>query len=82
MRGFGATWLRKQRTPEDPIRFWLGHANQSVTDGCSKLADNVEFRKQVAEKIGSGFDVPAYEKTVLVPMRARKQKKIQKAAAA
>jgi integrase len=38
-----ATWLRKQRAPEDLIQFWLGHAKQSVTDGYSKLAEDVEF---------------------------------------
>lgn len=31
MRRFRATWLRKQRAPEDLIQFWLGHAKQSVT---------------------------------------------------
>jgi hypothetical protein len=56
MRRFRTTWLRKQRTPEDLIRFWLGHAKQSVTDGYSKLRDDVEFRKQVAENVGIGFE--------------------------
>lgn len=68
MRRFRTTWLRKQRAPEDIIKFWLGHAKQSVTDGYSKLADDVEFRKQVAEKVGTGFKVPAYEKQAMTPM--------------
>ena len=55
MRRFRATWLRKPRAPEDLIRFWLGHAEQSVTDGYSKLAEDVEFRAQVAETVGTGF---------------------------
>jgi integrase len=59
MRRFRTTWLRKQRAPEDLIKFWLGHAKQSVTDGYSKLAEDVEFRTDVAEKLGTGFDVPA-----------------------
>jgi integrase len=63
MRRFRTTWLRKQRTPEDLIRFWLGHAKQSVTDGYSKLAEDREFRKQVAENVGTGFEIP-----VLIPM--------------
>jgi integrase len=33
MRRFRTTWLRKQRAPEDLIKFWLGHVEQSVTDG-------------------------------------------------
>ncbi len=58
MRRFRTTWLRKQRTPEDLIKFWLGHAKESVTDSYSKLADDVEFRRKEAETIGAGFVVP------------------------
>jgi hypothetical protein len=67
MRRFRATWLRKQRAPEDLIRFWLGHAEQSLTDDYSKLAEDVEFRAQVAETVGTGFVVPN-------AMRPRKSK--------
>jgi integrase len=70
MRRFRATWLRKQRAPEDLIQFWLGHAKQCVTDGYSKLAEDVEFRAQVAETVGTGFVVPASVR----PMRPRKRK--------
>jgi integrase len=55
MRRYRATWLRKQRAPEDLIRYWLGHAKESITDGYSKLAEDLEFRLDVAEKIGVGF---------------------------
>jgi integrase len=68
MRRFRTTWLRKQRAPEDLIKYWLGHAKNSVTDGYSKLADDVEFRLDVAEKVGVGFVVPES----LRPMRPRK----------
>jgi integrase len=71
MRRFRATWLRKQRTPEDLIRFWLGHAKSSMTDGYSKLSDDIEYRREVAEKIGMGFTVP----TSMRPMIPRKRKK-------
>jgi integrase len=70
MRRFRATWLRKQRTPEDLIRFWLGHAKSSMTDGYSKLADDIDYRREVAEKIGTGFTVP----TSMRPMIPRKRK--------
>jgi integrase len=70
MRRFRATWLRKQRTPEDLIRFWLGHAKSSMTDGYSKLSDDIEYRREVAEKIGTGFTVP----TSMRPMIPRKRK--------
>lgn len=54
-RRFRTTWLRKQHAPEDLVRFWLGHANKSVTDGYSKLKEDVTFRKQVVEQVGTGF---------------------------
>jgi hypothetical protein len=67
MRRFRTTWLRKQRAPEDLIKFWLGHAKQSVTDGYSKLAEDLEFRREVVEKVGTGFAVPA----PMIPMVLR-----------
>jgi integrase len=56
-RRFRTTWLRKNRTPEDLIRFWLGHADETVTDGYSKLREDVQYRKEVADKIGLGFEI-------------------------
>src|SRR5216683_4462639 len=50
------------------IKFWLGHAKESVTDTYSKLADDGDFRKQVAETVGTGFEVPS----VLRPTRPKK----------
>lgn len=82
MRRFRSTWLRKQRAPEDLIKFWLGHSESSITDSYSKLADDVEFRKQVAEKVGTGFEVPAYEAKAMRPMRPRKSKERTVAVAA
>jgi integrase len=72
LRRYRTTWLRKQRAPEDPIKFWLGHSESSVTDSYSKLADDVEFRNQVAAKTGTGFDIPVYEEKPMRPMRPRK----------
>lgn len=65
-RRFRTTWLRKQHAPEDLIRFWLGHANKSVTDVYSKLKEDVAFRKKVAEQVGIGFGLPA-EKPDVAP---------------
>jgi integrase len=74
MRRFRTTWLRKQRTPEDLIRFWLGHAKQSMTDGYSMLAQDVEFRQEVSEKLGTGFDVPA-SMTPTTPRKSAKKER-------
>jgi len=65
-RRFRTTWLRKQHTPEDLIRFWLGHANHSITDVYSKLKEDTAFRKKVAEQVGIGFDLPS-EKLEVAP---------------
>jgi hypothetical protein len=58
-RRFRTTWLSKQHAPEDSLRFWLGHANKSVTDGCSKLKEDLPIRKKVVEQVGIGFELPA-----------------------
>lgn len=66
LRRFRTTWLRKNRTPEDLIRFWLGHADETVTDGYSKLREDVEYRKEVAAEVGLGFEISGQE-PVAVP---------------
>ncbi|HKV28204.1 MAG TPA: site-specific integrase [Candidatus Acidoferrales bacterium] len=57
-RRFRVTHLRRNSVPEDLIHFWLGHAAGSVTDHYSKLKDDLEFRKQVALRVGLGFELP------------------------
>lgn len=56
-RRFRVTYLRKQRVPEDLIRFWIGHADESVTDGYSKLREDRMYRKEIAEQVGLGFEL-------------------------
>jgi integrase len=56
-RRFRVTHLRKQRTPEDLLRLWIGHASGDITDKYSKLRDDVEYRKEVAEAVGIGFNL-------------------------
>ena len=64
-RRYRVTYLRKNRVPEDLLRFWIGHADKSVTDGYSKLKEDVEFRRTIAEQIGVGFEIPM-QKTALL----------------
>jgi integrase len=59
MRRFRVTWLRKRRVPEDLIRFWMGHADKTVTDGYSRLSEDLDYRRMVAEQTGLGFDLPS-----------------------
>jgi integrase len=58
-RRFRVTCLRKGRVPEDLIRFWIGHADETVMDGYSKVKVDREFRKVCAENVGLGFELPA-----------------------
>ena len=46
--------------PWDLEKFWIGHANKDVTDKyAAQLKEDVEWRKDVAEKTGLGFALPA-----------------------
>jgi integrase len=63
-RRFRTTWLRKHRTPEDLIKLWLGHAEESITDSYSKVKDDLQYRQQEAERIGIGFEISPIVRTV------------------
>src|SRR4029077_15274471 len=58
-RRFRVTHLRKQKTPEDLLRFWIGHGDKTVTDRYAKLCEDVAFRKAQAERVGTGFNLEA-----------------------
>jgi integrase len=51
------TRLRDLGTPEDIVRYWVGHAGEGITDRYSKLAENVELRKEWARRAGLGFEL-------------------------
>jgi integrase len=65
-RRFRLTWLRENSVPKDLEHFWMGHADEEVGDLYSQLENNIKFRKEVAERIGLGFDLPS-ENTVVGP---------------
>ena len=69
------THLREKSLPEDILRFWIGHANTSTTDGYSKLKKNLAFRKKWAVKAGLGFAIPA-ENPIGKPAVARIARKM------
>ncbi len=56
-RRFRVTHLRKNMVPEDLIKFWIGHTPKTVTDEYSKVKNDVNFRREVADKVGLGFDL-------------------------
>jgi hypothetical protein len=58
LRRFRTTRLREVGTPEDILKFWIGHsANRDITDRYSKLAQNTVLRKEWAQKAGLGFSI-------------------------
>jgi integrase len=80
-RRFRTTYLRKNRAPEDLIRFWLGHANKTVTDEYAKLFEDMEFRREVAESVGIGFTLPPVEGPIVRNVRRKsKQSEVEVAA--
>jgi integrase len=54
-RRFRTTHLRKNRVPEDLLRFWIGHADKTITDTYCKVQEDIAFRQEVADKVGLGF---------------------------
>jgi hypothetical protein len=45
--------------PWDLEKFWIGHASKDVTDKyAEQLKDDVEYRREWAERVGLGFVVP------------------------
>lgn len=67
-RRFRAAHLRKNRVPWDLEKLWLGHANRDVTDKyAEQLKEDVDWRKDVAEKTGLGFALPTLEPSVGQP---------------
>jgi len=59
------TWLRKQRTWEDLINFWMGHQPKNMTERYSKLKDSLQDRLDEAKRVGYGFELPAEEAEVV-----------------
>jgi integrase len=77
-RRYRVTHLRKNRVPEDLLRFWIGHADRSVTDSYSKVKEDVAFRQLCAANLGLGFELPS-ENPAEKPVVARNARKMMKA---
>jgi len=58
LRRFRTEVLQRAATPEDLLKFWLGHARNTVTELYSRgLSNDLERRREWAEKVGLGFDL-------------------------
>jgi integrase len=64
-RRYRLTWLRKNRVYADLERFWMGHEDETVGDGYSKMKDDVAFRLEQTEKAELGFALPAQTSDVV-----------------
>jgi integrase len=70
-RRFRNTHLRNRTAcPEGLRKFWMGHADESMGDLYDKIKEDVEFRKEWAEKCGFGFELPS-----VVPSVPKKEEK-------
>jgi len=56
-RRFRATHLVKSLVSESLKKFWMGHAATNQTEEYVKLFDESDYRKEVADRIGLGFEV-------------------------
>jgi hypothetical protein len=66
-RRYRVTWLRKHSVPEQLIDYWTGHSTEkTVTDGYSKICADGEFRKSIAEQVGSGLPKGIFEKLAML----------------
>jgi integrase len=79
---FRTAHLRKNRTPWDLQKLWLGHANKDVTDRyAEQLKEDVEWRKQEAERAGLGFKLPTIENSVgLLGLPSHQKSQLKKVA--
>lgn len=59
-RRFRNTYLRnKTGCPEGLRNYWMGHAGNTMDDLYDKIKEDVEFRREWAEKSGFGFELPS-----------------------
>jgi integrase len=59
-RRFRNTHLRNFTScPEGILKFWMGHGEKTMSEHYDRIKADVSFRKDVAERAGVGFDVPA-----------------------
>ncbi|MGA7525467.1 MAG: hypothetical protein WBW84_23670 [Acidobacteriaceae bacterium] len=54
------THLRNRTAcPEGLRKYWMGHADESMSDLYDKIKEDMEFRREWSEKCGFGFNLPS-----------------------
>jgi integrase len=57
-RRFRNTYLRNRtECPEGVRKFWMGHADENMSDLYDKIRQDLAFRRECAEKFGFGFNL-------------------------
>jgi integrase len=69
-RRFRNTHLRNSICPDGLLKFWMGHASKDMSDRYDRVRDDVVFRKEVALRMDTGFEVPK----TLTPKPVKKKK--------
>jgi integrase len=73
-RRFRNTYLRNHANcPEGVLKFWMGHAPETMSDLYDKIRHDVVFRKDVAERVGIGFRLQAS----IAPNAPRKSEQVE-----
>jgi hypothetical protein len=55
---FVTSAIRKMKTPDGLIKFWLGHQDKDMTDRHDLVKEDVQFRQRKARSLSLGFDLP------------------------
>jgi integrase len=64
------------------VDYWMGHENREMGTRCAKqLFENIQWRKEWAEKVGLGFKLPTLESSVgLLGLPKQQKSKLEKLA--
>lgn len=57
-RRFRNTFLRQSHCPDGLLKFWMGHADRDMTDHYDRSREDLQYRRDVAKAMGTGFEVP------------------------
>jgi integrase len=58
-RRFRNTYLRNYTSCPNGLRnFWLGWSDKDMSDHYDKIREDAVFRREVAERVGIGFELP------------------------
>jgi len=82
LRRYRASWADEQRMPRSLLCAWLGHSSKGgeITNLYIKSAENKNFRREWAERIGTGLEIAAATLPTLSKLKAAKPRKARKIA--